>query len=474
MRCSSRNTIDSAASDHLTYTARVLSEQDQKRAEKESRERFEQAVVELREGNYRFSSKVRGQADIILEELIDPDGEAVSMIADVEGDTGAMALAIPLDMITFETWLFGQIGDREQLDLETPNHRELWFNFGAWIGESLRRRHGGHWLVFDDDPSGWRLGFSKIMLEIVPHTFGRQLLEMGQGAVRKLITEIERLRQLHAEQRERDRGKEIDRFTAQHYIRMHSIPLGQWLVLDFKTIARMWNQAAVRDLIKELKKQGKRLGPGNAPLIQNLVESLSKADQSKPVGAQASDRGMFEAIAQIIGLRRTAAPIAMDVLEKYVMPTMHIGIPDKFPPLDDDDLLNLRRGMEMFAVFADVVPHKHKADDEGFLRAIPQEDLSSPYGDKSSLEVGKGDWVIVNPKRFKSMLLEFDSKRLLKSYEDFVKYVAGNPKAPRRHDDGRMLAETVAKALVDFKASVVAASKDDDHALVFRMLPPPP
>lgn len=442
-----------------------------KAAEREAAERYAEVIAQIREGSYRFSSRLRGQAGIVVDELIDPDGEAVSTLADVEGDPGALALALPLDLITFETWLFGQIGDHEELDLEIPGHRELWFNFGAWIGEALRLRHGGHWLFVGDDPKGWRLGFSKVLLEVVPHMFAEQLLRMGQGAGKKLIGEIERIRETHAERKERDGGQELDRFTAQHYIRMHTMPLGQWMVMDFGHLDRLWNRSATRDLVKEVRKAGKKLGEANAPLIERICQALEKADPEKPLGQQTGDRGLFEAISQIVSLRRTTAPIAMDILESMVMPALHIGIPDKFPPLDEDDLARLRKGVELFALFVDVVPHKYQAWDEGFLGTIPTEDLATPYRDKTKLEVGKGDWVIVNPKRFKEMLLEFDSKRLLERYDAFVEYVASVPEAPRRRDDGRLLAETVARALADFKACVVAAAKED-NALLFRLLPP--
>jgi hypothetical protein len=447
-------------------------EKDRKKIEKAARERYDRSITELREGAYRFASKVRGQAAIILEELIDPDGETVMCLADSEGDVGALALAMPLDLITFETWLFGQVGDQEQLDLAHEAHWETWFNFGAWIGETLRRRHGGHWLIAGDEPKTWRLGFSKIMLEISPFSFAEQLLRMGSGAAHKLVAEIDRLYIQHMERKDADGGEVLDRFTAEHYIRLHTIPLGQWLVMDFGTLSRLWNRAAVRDLGKEVVKQAKRLGAGNAAVVEKVVDALGKADQTKPIAQQTGDRGLFEAVAQIIGLRRASAPIAIDVMEKYVLPTMHIGIPDKFPPLDADDLLAMRKGIEMYALYVDVVPHKHQADDQGFLSAIPHDQLSTPYGDRTELEIAKGDWVIVDPKNFKRMLLEFDSKRLLAKYDDFIKYVRSNPKAPRRRDDGRMLAETVAKSLADMKACVVASSKDG-HSLLFRMLPPP-
>src|ERR1041384_4365082 len=107
-------------------------------AEAQARERFERAMQELRDGAYRFSSGARGQSELIIEELIDPEGETVASIAEVEGDQGAVALAQSLELITFDTWLFGQIGDKEELDLKSEEHWEVWFSYGSWIGETIR------------------------------------------------------------------------------------------------------------------------------------------------------------------------------------------------------------------------------------------------------------------------------------------------------------------------------------------------
>ena len=95
-------------------------------------------------------------------------------------------------------------------------------------------------------------------------------------------------------------------------------------------------------------------------------------------------------------------------------------MPESFPPLDEDDLANLRRGVELFAFFVEVVPHKFAADDEGFLGSIPHEHLSTPYADRTVLEVGKGDWIVVNPAHFLPMLADLDPQKLLEKYDEFV------------------------------------------------------
>jgi hypothetical protein len=441
-------------------------------AEAQAKARFEKAMTELREGAYRFSSHARSQSELIIEELIDPEGETVASLAESEGDQGALALAQSLELITFDTWLFGRIGDKEELDLKAEEHWEVWFTFGAWIGETIRRRHGGHWLLMGDDPHTWRIGFSKVFLEIAPFLFAEQLLRMGSGATRKMVTEIERIRTVHEEQVERDNGKSLDRWLAQHYIRLHTVPLGQWMAMDFRNLARLWNDEPTSLLIEDIKQKGPRLGPQNAPVVQQVVQAISAAKQDVPLGKQTGDRGLFEAIAQIISLDRATAPIAIDILEHVVMPALHVGMPEAFPPLDDDDFGNLRKGIELFAFFVEVLPHKFQADDEGFLGTIPHDALTTPYADRNVLEIGKGDWVVINPEHFLPMLEQFDAKRLLDKYDDFVKYLNAIPEAPRRRDDGRSLAETAVRALVDFKETVALASKSD-QALLFRLLPPP-
>jgi hypothetical protein len=447
------------------------SQQQLAAAEQQAKERFEKAMTELREGAYRFSSRARGQSELIIEELIDPEGDTVHSLAEVEGDTGALALAQSLELITFDTWLFGQIGDKDELDLKNEDHWEVWFTFGAWIAETMRRRHGGHWLMMGDDPHTWRIGFSKIFLEIAPFVFAEQLLRMGSGATKKMVTEIERIRQLHEDQ-EDDNGRALDRFVAQHYIRLHTVPLGQWMAMDFAGLAKLWNEEPTEKLIAALKEKGPRLGPQNAQVVEQVIAALSRAKQDTPVAKQTGDRGLFEAIAQIIALDRATAPIAIDILERVVMPALHIGVPEHFPPLDEDDLANLRKGIELFAFFVEVLPHKYQADDEGFLGTIPHEQLTTPYADRNVLEIGKGDWVVVNPAHFIPMLNEFDPQKLLDKYDDFVKYLATVPDAPRRRDDGRMLAETAIRALADLKGCVAVAAQNKG-ALLFRLLPPP-
>ena len=435
------------------------------------RARGEASLGRIVAGASSFADKVRHQAGVDVRELIDPDGDSVASLVDVESSAGAAALALPIDVITFDSWVLGNIGDRDELDFDVEAHKELWFGFGAWIGEALRMRHGGFWLLNGDDPAGWRLGFSKILLEIAPHTFAERLLRAGQGMTRRLLSEIERIRGLHDEQAQQDGGKAKDRYAPQHYARLHTVPLAQWMVLDMPKIAAAWSKKPASELRAIIATEGKKLPPQNAPILAKVDETIAKLDDSKPAAAQLTDRGLYEAVAQIVGLRRATAPVAVDVLEKIVLPALHMGVPDKLPPLGEDDLENIRKGTDLFAVMVDVVPFAHQAKEGGFLGTFTAEDMTTPYADRGNLELGKGDWVGINSARLRPMLEKLDANKLMLAFEKFVDYVGKQPGVPLLPEVGRALAESTARALLDLRAAVLGLG--EGHLLVFRLLPPP-
>ncbi len=436
-----------------------------------ARQKAEEHLARLSNAAKSFNARVRNEAHVILRDLIDPEGESVASLVDGEVSSGAAALLLPMDLITFETWILGQIGDRDELDLDVNTHREIWFGLGAWVGEAMRERHGGFWLLAGDEPNGWRVGFSKILLEIAPHTFADKLLRSGEGIAKRMVSELERIRQQHETQKQADGGKLRDKYGPQQYARLHTVPLAQWMVLDLARIQKLWTQDPTAELRKAVGEAGKRLPAQNAPVLAKLDETLGNLAQDKPAGAQAQDRGLFEAVAQIVGLRRATQPIAVDMLEKVVFPALHMGAPQKFPPLGGDDVVAIKNGTDLFAVFVDVVPYEQPAEEGGFLGMFPPKDMATPYPDRNDLQLGRGDWVLINPQRLKALLDKFDPRRLVDAFDRFVAYLRQQPNVPRIADPGRNLAEGVARTLAELKTIVTGLQQG--QALVFRLLPPP-
>ncbi len=435
------------------------------------RARAEEWRQKLVSGARSFVDRARSHAGVDIEELIDPEGEAVASLVDVEGSAGAMALALPIDLITFDSWVLGHLGDRDDLDLDVNTHQELWFSFGSWMGEALRMRHGGFWLFTGEDPRGWRIGFTKIMLEIAPHVFAERLLKSGPGMTKRMLTEMERIRDLHEQQLVADGGKPKDRYAPQHYARMHSVPLAQWLVIDLERVLSLWGKQPVSALRTAVAADAKKLPPQNNGVVARIDEVLAKLDQGKTVQEQPVDRGLYEAVAQICGIKRAAHPVAVDILEKVCLPALHMGVPTEFPPLGEDDVENIKKGTDLFGVMVDVVPFAASAEEGGFLGTFAPGDMSTPYPDRKNLELGKGDWVAVNPQKVRAALEKFDPQKLLGAFDRFAEYVKKQPGVPRLNEISRALAETTARVLLELRAAVLSLS--EGNALVFRLLPPP-
>src|SRR6185295_3666422 len=101
---------------------------------------------------------------------------------------------------------------------------------------------------------------------------------------------------------EKEKPPLLDRFVAQHYIRLHTVPLGQWMSMDFARLAKLWNEEPVSKMIEAIKERGPQLGPQNGQIIDQVVAAISRANQEQPIAKQTNDRGLFEAIAQIVAL----------------------------------------------------------------------------------------------------------------------------------------------------------------------------
>ena len=223
--------------------------------------------------------------------------------------------------------------------------------------------------------------------------------------------------------------------------------------------------------IKQGLTAGAKLPPQNAPILTAIDDALGKLTQDKPAGPQVPDRGLYEAVAQVVGLRRATTPIPVDVMERVVFPAAHMGVPGTFPELDEDDTALVVEGEDLFAVMTEVCPWAHPGEDEGLFQTFAPDDLGTPYTDRRNLDVGKGEWVAVNPNKLAPMLEKYDPQKLLDAYDRFVEHVGKIEGIPRRKDNTRQLAETAARVLFELRACV--GQLKQGHALVFRLLPPP-
>lgn len=363
-----------------------------------------------------------------------------------------------------DTWLASKVPVRDP-------RNDHWFGLGAWLGESLRLRHGGAWTITRDDPRAWRVGFSKVLLTVAPHALIAQVPAAG-SVMGRTLDEIARVDRLHDEARKRE-GTDIlaDRYTARHYEGAHRVWLAQWMVIDMATLRRLWAELPVHELRAALAVQPGGPQADRDSGMDRLNDALAALDGARPAAAQTDDRGLYEAVARSIALRSTTQPLTANIVETLCFPALHIGSPASFPPLDADDLAKLERGADPFVVFIDVVPYERPAFEDGLLGTFARNDLASPYPDDAPVAIGGADWILVDPSRIKPQLDRYAPERLLAAFDRFLAFVRDNHRLSFLERPDRRLAEAVAGALTQLKTCI--NSLDSSSALALRLLPPP-
>jgi hypothetical protein len=233
-------------------------------------------------------------------------------------------------------------------------------------------------------------------------------------------------------------------------------PVGQWMSMDLARITKLWKVEPTSTLITAVNESGPRLGSSNTSIVEQVTSALAAARQSEPIGTQTADRGLFEAIAQIVGLRRATAPVAIDVLERSVMPVLRV---DLSRPVEDGTDTQL----ELFELF--VTRASKRSAQQGLLGVVPDAALSTPYPDGTPISVADGDFTLVATAPLVAQLDRYDEVKLGAKYDDFVKRV-------KRRDGDRVLFEIATRALADLRECVNTALLNREQ-LLFRVLPPP-
>jgi hypothetical protein len=110
-----------------------------------------------------------------------------------------------------------------------------------------------------------------------------------------------------------------------------------------------------------------------------------------------------------------------------VMPLLFVGVPQTFPPLDEEELAAAKQGVNPLFIFLESVPFQFKApEEEGLLGAFPAAGLAMPHpGFKAT---GQLRLVKVPLDAVKEPLSKFDpakTRDALKRFEAYLREKTG-------------------------------------------------
>ncbi|WP_224241453.1 hypothetical protein [Hyalangium gracile] len=350
-----------------------------------------------------------------------------------------------------------------QFQPNRPEHQALALGLaGAFAGRMIAE-HRAFWFPNRDSPEGATLGFPEAIIMLSP--FGAVMDSLSQGKLAKLEdlgADIRRsLGQVRFGANPAGSLGSPPRLGPADYQRLFDPGFLQFVVLD-PAKAKTTFESKPDSLARDVKDA---LGRTQPPLPKEareqfegqIVSSLQRLDASKSLADQVERAPrLVELMAHMVATVGGTGCAPEEFWAEIVLPLLFIGVPQQFPPLDEDEVEAFNQGAEPLALFVDVVPHAHKAPEEGLLGAFEMTDIGLPH--PAFQKVGALRLIQINPARLKGLLEQFDPSKTEDVVKRFTQYVA--EKAGKSKTDessqGKEMLQAALMLLTDLKRAVTA------------------
>lgn len=342
-----------------------------------------------------------------------------------------------------------------------PEHQTLALGLAGAFALRLIQEHQAFWFPNRDSPEGATVGFPDSIIMLSP--FGAVMDALGQGKLARLDDLAADIRRSLGQARlsvnpAQTLGSQTPKLSPVDYQRLFDPGFLQFVVLDTnktKTSLETKPDALARDVRNAL-------GRTQPPLPQEarqqfdgqIVQSLQRLDATKPLIEQA-DRAprLAELMAHLFGTVGGTGSAPEDFWHEIVLPLLFIGSPASFPPVDDEEKEMFAQGADPLPLFVDIVPHSHKAPEEGLLGAFEMSEIGLAH--PGFAKVGALRLIRINPARIKPLLEKFDPNQTADTIKRFTEYMvkeSGKPATPS--PQGEEMLKAALTLLTDLKRSV--------------------
>jgi hypothetical protein len=350
-----------------------------------------------------------------------------------------------------------------QFQVNRQDHQAVALGVAGAFAARLAAEHNAFWFPNRDSPEGATLGFPDTIIMLSP--FGAAMDAMGQG-------QLARLEELAADIR-RSLGQV--RFGANpaaalgggqaklgpaDYQRLFDPGFLQFVVLD-PAKAKSTFEGKPDALARDVKDA---LGRTQPPLPDEarqqfegqIVMSLNRLEPSKSLAEQAERAPrLVELMAHMVATVGGTGCAPEEFWAEIVLPLLFIGVPQNFPPLDEDELQAFNQGAEPLALFVDVVPHAHRAPEEGLLGAFAMTEVGLAH--PAFQKVGALRLIQLNPASIKGLLEQFDPEKMADAVKRFTQYLSEKAGRPiQETGQGKEMMQAAMLLLTDLKRAVTA------------------
>jgi hypothetical protein len=305
-----------------------------------------------------------------------------------------------------------------------PQHGGVATLLAAAFGERVCRQLGGFWFPNRSAPGGAAVGFPFAMMtfspvEIVVQALARASLPMLDDIARDLAGTLERARGETA-------AAGAPRLGPEDYQRLFDPGFVQFCCVEHskvrKALARTPAEAA-----REIDDALGRLPPAvpaqvRASVRDQIVGALSAMPPTGPLSARATEAApLVELVGLLEGATEATRFAPAELWQHVLLPLLHIGPAETFPPLDDEDRGALRDGNDPLIVYVETLPFRTPAaDEDGVLGVFPGDQLGAL--DASLAAVASPRVVVVPVAPIAAVVSAFDRTALRQAVERFTRH----------------------------------------------------
>jgi hypothetical protein len=345
-----------------------------------------------------------------------------------------------------------------------PQHQSLALGLAGAFASRMITEHKAFWFPNRDSPEGATLGFPEAIIMLSP--FGAVMDAMSQGKLAKLedlASDIRRsLGQVRFGANSTGAAGGQGKLGPVDYQRLFDPGFLQFVVLD-PDKAKTTFETKPDSLARDVKDA---LGRTQPPLPKEardqfdgqIVQSLQRLDASKSLADQVERAPrLVELMAHLVSTVGGTGCAPEEFWGEIVLPLLFIGTPEQFPPLDEEELEAYAQGAEPMALFVDVVPHAHKAPEEGLLGAFELTEIGLPH--PAFQKVGALRLIQINATRIKGLLEQFDAQKTTDVVNRFTAYLAekSGKASTEESPHGKEMLQAAIMLLTDLKRAVTAS-----------------
>jgi hypothetical protein len=348
-----------------------------------------------------------------------------------------------------------------------PEHQMLGLGIAGAFATRMFAEHQAFWFPNRDAPAGAMLGFPAALLPLAP--FDEVMRALIQGNLARLEDLSTQIRARLAQVRFNPTGTMSlggagapPRLGPEDYQQMLDPGVLQFVAMDpakVKTTFESKPDALARDVKDALGRVQPPMPQEVRQQFEQIIGVLQRMDPAKAVVDQL-ERGpqVVELMAHLTATVDQTGCVAAEFWAGLFIPMLFIGVPQQFPPLDEEELEKYQQGaVDPLELFVDVVPYAHKAPEGGLLDAFEPKAVTVPHPNFE--KVGLPPRLLqLNPAGIKGLLEQFSQEKNLDAVARFTKYLgekAGKPAELSPH--AKEALQVAMMALGDLKRLVTTA-----------------